>query len=204
MQIGKQLHFMDRSLYYATFPIQSQAKRGKWNYELKPVYHIGILDFVHDGSNNDCINRYALMNEKQHTKMSGKLNFITIELPKFNRAVNELKNELERWLYCFRNLPKMQKRPKEITGPVFDLLFETVDINNLTSEEMEGYKKSVAEYADVQLMMECSLKEGREKGMLQGKKESMNEIARNLLKMNFSAIDIAKATGLTLEQIKQL
>jgi predicted transposase/invertase (TIGR01784 family) len=73
-------------------------------------------------------------------------------------------------------------------------------------------------------MMECSLKEGREEGILQGmqrgmqkgilkgrregiqqgEKESMNKIARNLLKMNFSAVDIAKATGLTLEQIKQL
>jgi predicted transposase YdaD len=33
---------------------------------------------------------------------------------------------------------------------------------------MEGYKKSVAEYYDVQLMMECSLEEGREEGMQKG------------------------------------
>jgi flagellar biosynthesis/type III secretory pathway protein FliH len=50
-------------------------------------------------------------------------------------------------------------------------------MNNLTSEEMEGYKKSVAEYEDVQLMMECSLVEGREeglqKGVLRGRREGM-------------------------------
>jgi predicted transposase/invertase (TIGR01784 family) len=79
-------------------------------------------------------------------------------------------------------------------------LFEIVDTNNLTSEEMEGYKKSVAEYTDVRLMMQCSLAEGRE----EGKKDRENEIAENLLKMNFSSADIAKATGLTFEQIRQL
>jgi flagellar biosynthesis/type III secretory pathway protein FliH len=41
-------------------------------------------------------------------------------------------------------------------------------MNNLTSEEMEGYKKSVAEYEDVQLMMECSLVEGMQKGLQKG------------------------------------
>jgi predicted transposase/invertase (TIGR01784 family) len=69
---------------------------------------------------------------------------------------------------------------------------------------MEGYKKSVAEYADVRLMMACRLKEGMQRGIVKGKKESINKIAGNLLKIKFSIADIAKATGLTLEQIKQL
>jgi predicted transposase/invertase (TIGR01784 family) len=200
MQVGKQLHFMDRSLFYITFPIQLQAKKGDWDYQLKPVYYIAILDFIHDESNDDYINRYMLMNEKGHTKISSNLIFITIELPKFKKKIEELESDLDRWMYCFRNLPMMTERPAEIKGAIFDHLFEIVDTNNLTSEEMEGYKKSVAEYTDVRLMMECSLEEG----MLQGKREMMNEIAHNLLKMNFSSTDIAKATGLTFEQIGQL
>jgi predicted transposase/invertase (TIGR01784 family) len=159
------------------------------------------------------------MNEKGHKKITDKLNFITIELPKFNKKVDELKNDLEVWVYCFLNLSKLKERPAEIKGAIFDQLFEIVDINKLTSEEMIGYKKSVAEYDDVQLMMECSLEEGMQKGMQKGRREGMqkgilkgrkegmlriNEIARNLLKMNFSTTDIVQATGLTPEQIKQL
>jgi predicted transposase/invertase (TIGR01784 family) len=204
MQVGKQLHFMDRSIFYITFPIQLQAKKGDWDYQLKPVYHIAIVDFIHDESNDDYINRYVLMNEKGHTKISSNLIFITIELPKFKKKIEELESDLDMWMYCFCNLPTMNDRPAEIKGTVFDHLFEIVDTNNLTSEEMEGYKKSVAEYTDVRLMMECSLVEGREEGMLQGKRERENEIARNLLKMNFPLTDIAKATGLTFEQIGQL
>jgi predicted transposase/invertase (TIGR01784 family) len=216
MQVGKQLYFMDRCLYYATFPIRSQAKKGKWNYKLKPVYIIAILDFVHDKSNDDYINCYSIMNEKGHKRISDNLFFITIELPKFRKTIKELKNELEVWLYCFCNLPEMEERPAEIKGEVFDLLFEITDMNNLTSEEMEVYEKSVAEYTDVQLMMECSLDEGMQKGLQkgilkgrkegkrEGKRETMTEIAQNLLKMNFSVTDIAQATGLTFKQIKQL
>jgi len=31
-----------------TFPIQNQAHKGGWDFELKSVYTVGILDFVFD------------------------------------------------------------------------------------------------------------------------------------------------------------
>ena len=48
MQKAKQIYFKDRSLFYATFPIQEQAEKGDWNFKLSPVYSIGILDFKFD------------------------------------------------------------------------------------------------------------------------------------------------------------
>jgi len=53
LQKVKQQFFKDRSLYYATFPIQEQAQKGDWNYELKAVYCVGILDFVFDDKDKD-------------------------------------------------------------------------------------------------------------------------------------------------------
>lgn len=46
LQKAKQNYFKDRSLYYATFPIQEQAQRGDWDYKLAAVYTVGILDFT--------------------------------------------------------------------------------------------------------------------------------------------------------------
>jgi len=46
LQKAKQNFFKDRSVYYSTFPIQEQAKKGDWDFELSAVYTIGILDFV--------------------------------------------------------------------------------------------------------------------------------------------------------------
>ena len=45
LQKVKQKYFKDRSLYYATSLIQEQGVKGdNWDYRLKPVYMIGIMD----------------------------------------------------------------------------------------------------------------------------------------------------------------
>lgn len=47
LQRIKQEYFKDRTIYYATFPIVEQSKKGRdWAYELKPIYCINILDFT--------------------------------------------------------------------------------------------------------------------------------------------------------------
>ncbi len=50
LQRSKQKYFRDRSVYYTTFPIQEQSKKGSWDYYLKRVYFIGILEFKMDDS----------------------------------------------------------------------------------------------------------------------------------------------------------
>ena len=40
-------------MFYATFPIQEQAQQGDWDFSLKAVYTIGILDFVFHETAND-------------------------------------------------------------------------------------------------------------------------------------------------------
>ena len=53
MQRGEQQFFKDRSLYYATFPIREQGQKGEWDYRLKAVYVIGILNFTFDEQSDD-------------------------------------------------------------------------------------------------------------------------------------------------------
>jgi predicted transposase/invertase (TIGR01784 family) len=53
IQKTKQKFFKDRSLYYSTFPIVEQAEQGEWNFELKAVYTIAILDFVFEDKDKD-------------------------------------------------------------------------------------------------------------------------------------------------------
>ena len=47
-------------------------------------------------------------------------------------------------------------------------------------------------------------KEGKKEGRIEGKKEGKIETARNLKEMNMPHEQIAKATGLTLEEIRNL
>jgi predicted transposase/invertase (TIGR01784 family) len=195
MQVARQPHFMDRILFYSTFPIQEQAQRGDWNYELKPLYVITFLDFNLFESIR-YINHISMISEETGEKMTNKQNVIVIELPKFRKTLKQLKTELDRWLYCFRYLGQIEERPEELSGEIFEKLFEQAEINKLTPDNMLQYEKSVLEYADVKRALDYSVERGIEKGV--------KKVAKNLLKLQISIADIEKATGLTPEQIKLL
>ncbi len=53
MQKAKQNYFKERSVFYSSFPIQEQSERGDWDYNLEPVYSVGILDFIFDDHKKD-------------------------------------------------------------------------------------------------------------------------------------------------------
>jgi predicted transposase/invertase (TIGR01784 family) len=168
MQVEKQVHFNKRSIFYITFSIQDQAIRGKWDFDIKPVYHLAIMNFIHEKKNTNYLNRYSLRNDETFEQLSDILNFITIELPKFKKPLQELETELEHWLYCFRHLHEFKEQPPEMKGEIFDLLFEVARVDKLTTKDMKTYKKSLVKYNDVELVAECSLREGRQEGLQEG------------------------------------
>jgi predicted transposase/invertase (TIGR01784 family) len=83
-------------------------------------------------------------------------------------------------------------------------LFEVAEINKLTPKDMEVYEKSLAEYSDVRLIMECNFEEGREEGMEKGREKERIEIARKGIKGGISMEVISELTGFSPEQIRQL
>jgi predicted transposase/invertase (TIGR01784 family) len=199
---------MNRCLYYATFPIQKQAKKGKWNYKLEPLCIITLLNFEIWKDNKECVNYHSLMNEKTYGVINDNLRIITVELPKFTKRKEELKTVLDYWLFSFNHLHELKERPKEIKGNVFDKLFERTEIKKLKAEDMEVYEKSLEQYDDVRLMMEYSrdkgIKKGREEGVKEGITSRNFQIAKEMQKARMSIDLIAQLTGLTPKQIQQM
>jgi predicted transposase/invertase (TIGR01784 family) len=128
------------------------------------------------------------------------LNFIFVELPKFKKTIEKLETNADRWLYCFKHLGQMEERPEELSGGVFDRLFEKAEINKLTDTEMAEYRKSILEYADVRDCMDCA----RAEGMEEGKISNSFEVAKKCFQEGLPAELIVKLTGLTSEQILQI
>ncbi|MDR1130231.1 MAG: Rpn family recombination-promoting nuclease/putative transposase, partial [Prevotellaceae bacterium] len=106
MQASVQPNFADRGLLYISFPIINQAPKGKvtkvnkkgetikapWDYSLKGVYMIGILDFVlfpEESTENIVIEHVKLVRLEANIIFSDKLEIVTIELPKFNKKAEE-------------------------------------------------------------------------------------------------------------------
>lgn len=68
----------------------------------------------------------------------------------------------------------------------------------------EWINKYVADDETQEELNKWDIEIATNKGIEQGKKEEKMEIAKNLLNTNLSDEDIAKATGLSIEEIMQL
>jgi predicted transposase/invertase (TIGR01784 family) len=196
LQIAQQQFFMERLLFYLSFPIQNSIKRGSKNFSMKPLYCVAILDFPFF-EDEQYINHVSLIREETNQKVTDVLNIIMIELPKFNKQLNELETKLDNWLYCFQHLKTLQERPVELTDSIFEELFLIAEKDNLTSEDMETYKKSVLEYEDVRSAMAFNRDAGRREGLKQGIKEM---ITRGL-QAGVSIDILAQMSGLSADYI---
>ena len=179
MQNAKQPYFRDRSLFYASLPIHKQAPRGPWNFRLKTVYLVAVLDFILfnevEGDKNQVIEHVHLVRERTQTIYSKKLNFVFIELPKFRKTAEELATNTDKWLFSLKNLSKLKDRPAAVQGKIFEELFRMAERKQLTKEEMEEYKKSILEYQDVRDAVDYAREEGFEEGIEKGREEGREE-----------------------------
>ena len=192
MQKAEQSYFVDRSIYYSTFPIQEQAPKGKWNFELKRVYTIGILNFVDEKDPNYMHHEVKLMDVNKKEVFFDKLTYIYLEMPKFRKGEDELVTVLDKWLYAMKNLESLLERPKVLQDAVFKKFFEQAEIANFTPEERYDYRESQKDFWDINNVIETA-----------ERKRSL-KIAKEMKHDGMTSGVIAKYTGRTEEEIEKL
>jgi predicted transposase/invertase (TIGR01784 family) len=199
LQKTKQNFFKDRTLYYSTFPIREQAKRADWDYELKAIYTIAILDFVFD-SDKEEPNKFRydvkLTDIDTNKVFYDKLTFIYLEMPKFNKSIDELNTRFDKWLYVIKNLNKLDRIPDKLREQIFDKLFETAEIAKFTPDQIRSYEDSLKYYRDLKNSLDTAKEEGE---MLKA-----IEVAKRGFKKGLSINDIAELTGLSLDELKKI
>ena len=210
MQKGEQQFFKDRSIYYSTFAIREQAPRGEWNYELKGVYTIGILNFCFDKEREgNYYHEVKLMETATKEVFYDKLVFIYLEMPKFTKQENELESLFDKWLYVIRNLAALMERPRVLQEKVFAHLFEAAEIAKFSRVERYEYEESLKAYRDWFSVMATAELRGEERGKEKGLKEGLEkgrieERLRNARGLKARGVDaeiIAQVTGLSVDDI---
>jgi len=203
MQKAKQKYFKDRSIYYSSFPIQSQAEKGDWNFELKAIYTVGILDFVFDHSEKDddaYYHKVKLMNTRTSEVFYDKLTYVYLELPKFLKAEEELETHFEKWLFILKNLGDLTSRPEKLQERIFKKVFEQAEIANYSDNEYAEYAESLKTYRDLKNSIDTSFDEGKIEGRLEGKLETASAMKIK----GYSVCDIAEITGVSADEIEKL
>lgn len=209
MQRGEQQFFKDRSLYYATFPIREQGEKGEWDYRLKAVYVIGILNFKFDSEDDNYFHHEVqLMDVCTKQVFYDKLTFIYLEMPKFNKSEDELVTMFDKWLFVLRNLSRLMARPAALQDRIFTRLFEAAEIAKFTKEQYEAYEESLKVYRDWQNTIVTAEQKGMAKGMAEGiVKGRMEQNIANARSMKLAGLDyeiISQVTGLSKDEIDKL
>ncbi|MCB0547242.1 MAG: PD-(D/E)XK nuclease family transposase [Phaeodactylibacter sp.] len=199
IQKAKQNYFKDRSVYYSTFPIQEQARKGDWDYQLAAVYTIGILDFVFDeGRHKEQVRHEVKLKDQDCQVFYDKLTFIYLEMPNFKKTEAELETDFDKWMYVLKHLPYLQNRPPALQERIFQKLFEAAEIARFDAAEKARYEESLKYYRDLKNVVDTSFEEGRE----EGKAEKEIEVILKSREAGLDVETISKITGKSIEEIR--
>lgn len=230
MQNRPQTYFRDRALFYSCYPIINQAQVAKqkyyeehgntagfcWNYRLKPVRLIAILSFpmTHNTGwpEEKCHSSYRIREDTTGEMLHDRLQFIFLELARFNKTEDNLETPYDKWMFLFKNMPLLKSRPKAFDNADFDRLFKISEFANFAPEEFRKYQKSEEMIYDYQNTIDFAeqkgfdkgLEEGLKEGLEKGREDATREIALRLYSLGMSKEQVAQATGLSDDLLNEI
>lgn len=207
MQKAEQQFFKDRSVFYSTFAIQNQGKKGIWDFNLKGVYTVAILDFVfpdNEYPDDSLRHEVKLVDVDDKHVFYDKLTFLYLEMPKFTKTEDELETMYDKWLFVLHNLSCLMKRPAALQEHVFTRLFEQAEIARYSPKERQKYEDSLKVYRDLKNVIDTAELKGQKKGFEQGSIEERKKIAKTMKALHMSLEDISKATGMSIDELAGL
>ena len=107
--------------------------------QLQKVYYIAIVDFeIFD--NKNYISRHLIINQETTKQDLKDFEFTFIELPKFNKKLKELKTVVEKWIYFIKNANDLTMIPKEFQQEPFKSAFDIATQTVWSQDELELYE----------------------------------------------------------------
>ena len=205
MQLAPQKDFYERAIFNSSFAIQEQIPKGQEDYQYKPVYFIGVLNFaLHEDSDN-VLYRYLLRESSSGEIMSTNLQYIFLELPNCERTGDIEDSLINKVCYSMRNMSRMNAIPdgweKE---EIIKLLFSSAEIANFTAQERNKYIHDMTTKRDIENQLVYAAEKGMEKGMEKGIEKGKIDTARNLKDLKVPIDTIIQATGLDAKVIQAL
>lgn len=235
MQVAKVAGFEKRAQYYAAKAYASQPEKGDKTYEhLKAVIFLAITEYEMFPKKRGYKSDHVILDKDSYAHDLKDFSFTFIELPKFKKEADELKNYEEKWCYFFKHAHNADDIEDLIANSdeVIKKAYHELRAHNWTKEELRAYEASEKSARDAKAREEYvhgeglaegiakGIAEGIEKGMAQGIEKGMAqgiergiaegraeeriEIAKTMLLENESIEKIQKFTGLSAIDIQNL
>jgi len=177
MQVAQEKGFVKRAQYYASKAYISQMHvQGKY-HTLKAVIFLAIANYVMFPKKKDFKSDHVILDAKSHENDLKDFSFTFLELPKFNKSIDELSNTTERWFYFFKHAEETSQKDlhkliqqDEIIGRAY----EELDRYSWSEDELLAYdqaeKYEGAYLASLEYKFDQGKTEGEKIGIEKGEK----------------------------------
>ena len=219
MQVAEAAGFDKRVQYYVGREYSMQMRRGEGYKVLNPTIFIGILSFSYFASPG-YLSNHLILDEKTHEHCLRDMRFCFIELPKFKKQMNELANEIDKWVYFIKNSKSLDVIPDSTESGGLRAAYEQAEMFRWTEDEWRAYDDAAIREEDIrgveslalQRAEERGLEQGREqgreqgleRGLEQGRDAGIREVARRLRARGISVAEVAEMTGLGAAEVAEL
>lgn len=207
MQLYWNEFFQQRVLLNASKAIVRQLDKGM-NYKLiQPVYCLNLVnDIGFESAPDEFYHDYAIVNVEHSDRIIEGLRFVYVELPKFKPKTIAEKKMAVLWLRFLTeiNLTTENAPAELLENELTKKALSIVERSAMSEAQLNTYEKYWINLTDEEGIALARYNRGVKDGMAQGEQKKAMTVARNLKLMNLSVADIAKATGLTEEDIDKL
>lgn len=207
MQVAKGQGFEKRAQYYASKAYSRQMMEKDRYINLKEIIFVAITNFVMFPDKVDYKSNHVILDKKTYSHDLKDFSFTFMELPKFNKSIDQLSGIVEKWAYFFKHAEETSDEElAQIIGSdsVIRRAFEELNRYSWTKEELNTYEQEEKRELDALAIREQLLADGRAEGKVEGRAAEKYELAKNFLK-NGADIDLViNSTGLTRKEVEEI
>ena len=208
----KESDWFRRCVSYASriYDIQNESG-GDYDYDIPPVYLIGLMgvDIDHPDMaqwRDRYISEYTFREKETHELLDETIFIIFAELTRFNKSEDECISELDRMLYVLKNSEKLKKPTGWLKNPVYARILRAFEIMAFSKTKRIQYNKDMYDerrrVGEMKAARQEGREEGREEGLLLGARQTLYQIARNMLAKGMSVSEVSELTSLTEDEIR--
>lgn len=171
---------------------------------MTPVIGVFLCNFHVPALPYKTLTRARIIDEETSEPVGDLVRMVFIQLPSFEKREEECESEFDQWIYNLKNMGQNQAVAFQNRNDIFRRVANIGRLANLSPEERRDYETEIKYARDTYNQIKFALKEGLEKGRVEGELLGIEKTARNMKSRGYSLEDIQAITGLDIERIELL
>jgi len=166
MQVINVEAFTKRVVYNAAKTYATQLRPREGYSKLNPLIALTITDFILFKNTEKFLTHFVFKElEENFEYYNREIELVFVELPKFNKELEQVENIIQSWIYFIKNAPLFDEIPEKFASiPEIQTAFSIASRTNLTVKELEELEKREMFVED----QRGAIIKGRKEGIIEG------------------------------------